>query len=78
VELAERLIRLFSFAGDTVLDPFIGTGTTMLAALRCGRNSIGSDCDPSFINMAADKLQRAILAMPGPQLFVRTLDIEAP
>lgn len=78
VELAERLIRLFSFAGDTVLDPFVGTGTTMLAALSCGRNSIGSDCDPSFINMSADKLQRAILSVQGPQLFERRLDIEAP
>jgi site-specific DNA-methyltransferase (adenine-specific) len=78
VELAERLIRLFSFAGDTVLDPFVGTGTTMLAAMGCGRNSIGSDCDSSFVNMAADKLQRAILAMPGPELFERRLDIEAP
>jgi site-specific DNA-methyltransferase (adenine-specific) len=36
VALAERLIRLFSFAGDTVLDPFAGTGTTALAAMACG------------------------------------------
>jgi modification methylase len=41
VELAERLIRMFSFVGDTVLDPFMGTGSTNLAAARCGRNSLG-------------------------------------
>ncbi|MFY9742717.1 MAG: site-specific DNA-methyltransferase, partial [Candidatus Sulfotelmatobacter sp.] len=43
VELAERLIRLFSFAGDVVLDPFVGTGTTTLAAMNVGRNSVGTD-----------------------------------
>jgi modification methylase len=40
VELAERLIRMFSFAGDTVLDPFAGSGSTALGAMRSGRNSI--------------------------------------
>jgi DNA modification methylase len=78
VELAERLIRLFSFAGDTVLDPFVGTGTTMLAAMACGRNSIGTDCDRSFINMATEKLQRAMLTGQDPHLFERRLDVHAP
>src|SRR3990172_2682389 len=41
LELAERLVRMFSFVGDTVLDPFMGTGTTNIAAMRWGRNSIG-------------------------------------
>ena len=40
-ELASRLIRMFSFVGDTVLDPFLGTGTTSVAAVRAGRNSGG-------------------------------------
>ncbi len=52
VELAERLIRMFSFAGDTVLDPFMGTGTTTIAAARCGRNSIGIEVDPYYWDMA--------------------------
>ncbi|HTW59496.1 MAG TPA: site-specific DNA-methyltransferase [Terriglobales bacterium] len=77
-ELAERLIRLFSFAGDTVLDPFVGTGTTSLAAINVGRNSIGTDCDPDFISMARERLQRAILSRPEPQLFKTRLDVQSP
>lgn len=52
VELAERLIRMFSFVGDTVLDPFMGTGTTNVAASRCGRNSIGIEVDPHYYEAA--------------------------
>ncbi len=78
VELAERLIRLFSFAGDTVLDPFVGTGTTTLAAMGVGRNSIGTDCDPDFIAMAKERVQRAVLSKSGPNLFQTKLDIQSP
>jgi DNA modification methylase len=56
VELAERLIRMFSFVGDRVLDPFLGTGTTMLAAMRCGRNSVGYEIDESYLNHARRRL----------------------
>lgn len=59
VELAERLIRLFSFAGDTVLDPFVGTGSTSLAAVRAGRNSIGSEIEPLYIETAEARLRAA-------------------
>lgn len=52
IELAERLIRMFSFVGDTVLDPFMGTGTTNVAASRCGRNSIGTEVDPHYFDYA--------------------------
>jgi modification methylase len=52
VELASRLIRMFSFAGDIVLDPFLGTGTTSLAAAQCGRNSIGYEIDPEYFDYA--------------------------
>ncbi len=55
VELAERLIRMFSFAGDTVLDPFAGTGSTTSAAIRCGRNSISIDVEPEYIEIAAKR-----------------------
>jgi modification methylase len=57
-ELAERLVRMFSFAGDTVLDPFLGTGTTSVAAARCGRNGIGVEIDPHYRKMASDRIAR--------------------
>ena len=56
VELAERLIRMFSFVGDTVLDPFMGTGTTSLAASLCGRDSIGIEVDSHYFNFAHKRL----------------------
>ncbi|MBE7542036.1 MAG: site-specific DNA-methyltransferase [Bryobacteraceae bacterium] len=56
VELAERLVRMFSFVGDTVLDPFLGTGTTTVAAARAGRNSIGYEVDPHYFDMAHKRI----------------------
>jgi len=57
VELAERLIKLFSFAGDTVLDPFAGTGSTNVAAINCGRNSIGVEIEPKYLRIAAERVK---------------------
>jgi len=57
LELATRLVRMFSFTEDTVLDPFCGSGTTMVAALRNGRNSIGIEIDPDYCRMAARYLK---------------------
>ncbi|MDP8315587.1 MAG: site-specific DNA-methyltransferase [Candidatus Celaenobacter antarcticus] len=57
-ELASRLVRMFSFQGDTVLDPFCGTGTTMIASLKSGRNSIGLDIDPAYCRMAGKLLKK--------------------
>ena len=51
-ELATRLVRMFSFVGDTVLDPFLGTGTTSVAAARAGRNSVGVEVDPEYLELA--------------------------
>lgn len=58
LELAYRLVRMFSFWGDTVLDPFCGSGTTLLAAMRSGRNSIGIDIDREYCRMAATRLSK--------------------
>ena len=58
LELATRLVRMFSFCGDTILDPFCGTGTTMIAALKYGRNSIGIDIEPEYCRMAARYLKK--------------------
>jgi len=57
-ELAYRLVRMFSFCRDTVLDPFCGTGTTMLAAMKSNRNSIGVEIDPEYCEMAFKRIQR--------------------
>jgi site-specific DNA-methyltransferase (adenine-specific) len=59
VGLAERLIRMFSFAGDTVLDPFAGTGSTALAAINAGRNSISNEIEPTYLEMARARLLKA-------------------
>ena len=57
VELAERLIRMFSFVGDTVLDPFLGTGTTAVAAAKAGRNSIGFEVDAHYFERALKRVE---------------------
>lgn len=56
-ELATRLVRMFSFVGDTVLDPFCGSGTTMVAAFKNNRNSVGVEIDPEYCQMAASYLK---------------------
>jgi len=58
LELALRAVRMFSFVGDTVLDPFCGTGTTLVAALKTGRNSVGVEIDCEYCRMAAIRLQQ--------------------
>ncbi len=57
LELALRIVKMFSFAGDTVLDPFCGTGTTMIASIRSDRNSIGVEIEPEYCRMAARQLK---------------------
>ena len=67
-ELPFRLISMYSVQGDTVLDPFVGTGTTLLAAMACNRNSIGVDTDSSVIATG-----KALAARAAPSLnhFIR-------
>jgi len=57
LELAERLVRMFSFVEDTVMDPFMGTGTTNVAAARWGRNSIGVEVDSHYFAMARRRIE---------------------
>ncbi len=59
VEIAERLIRMFSFAGDTVLDPFAGTGSTSQAAIMSGRNSIANEIEPAYVEIARQRIEKA-------------------
>jgi DNA modification methylase len=56
VDLVERLIRMFSFVGDTVLGPFLGTGTTTVAAAKTGRHSIGYEVDGHYFDMAHKRI----------------------
>jgi site-specific DNA-methyltransferase (adenine-specific) len=55
-ELPARLIKMFSFPGETVLDPFMGSGTTALVAKKLGRNSVGYEINPDFIPIIKDKI----------------------
>ena len=59
LELASRLVRMFSFIGDTVLDPFAGSGTTLLAAAKANRNSIGVEVVPAYCRLACAKFDAA-------------------
>jgi modification methylase len=69
VELAERLIRLFSFAGDTVLDPFAGLGTTSVAAIYCGRNSVSIDVEHRYVDAAAERIKHTLASRNNSHLF---------
>src|ERR1700722_5478173 len=55
-ELPRRLIKMFSFIGETVLDPFAGSGTTMLAARNLNRNSVGYEINQDFVPIIEQKL----------------------
>lgn len=68
LEVPRRLIQMFSFAGDTVIDPFAGTGTTALAAMETGRNSISIEIEPRYVTLVEQRLA----ALPlGAQLEVQ-------
>jgi site-specific DNA-methyltransferase (adenine-specific) len=59
-ELPRRLIRMFTFEGETVLDPFLGSGTTSLAAMRLGRNSAGYEINEEYLSIIRSKLGEAL------------------
>ncbi len=88
-ELAYRLVRMFPFFGDTDLGPFCGTGTTMLAAMKAFRNSIGVEIDPAYCDMAMQRLANQAQTLFGnarleraeandPQLGPRTAGLLSP
>jgi DNA modification methylase len=65
LELAERLVRMFSFVGDTVLDPFLGTGTTTVAAAKSGRHSIGFEIDEHYFDLAHKRIANETSSLFG-------------
>jgi site-specific DNA-methyltransferase (adenine-specific) len=60
VELPERFIRLYTYRGDVVLDPFIGSGTTAVAALRNDRHFLGYDTDRDYVDRARNRLAQEV------------------
>ncbi len=57
IELPFRLIQLYTYKGDVVLDPFMGSGTTAIAALKAGRKYIGYDNDPAYVKLAQERIE---------------------
>lgn len=73
-ELPKRLIKMFSFAEETVFDPFAGSGTTLLAARNLGRNSVGYEINGDFRQIISDKLSGDVLFEED---LCQTYDIES-
>ncbi len=59
-ELSNRIVRMFSFVGDTILDPFLGSGTTLVSCSRIGRNGIGIEVDKSYAQYAYQRLFKTL------------------
>jgi modification methylase len=76
VELAYRLIRMFSFVEDTVLDPFSGTFSTTLAAIKAGRNSLANELDPDYFNYGVQRVKRESYQMTGLFSTIPKLEID--
>jgi DNA modification methylase len=62
IALPERLIQLYTYEGDVVLDPFMGAGTTAIAAAQAGRRYVGYETDPAYIELAAQRIAAALAA----------------
>jgi DNA modification methylase len=60
VSLAYRIVRMFSFVGDTVLDPFLGTGSSVIAAMQSQRNSIGNELDEAYFAYAERRIRKEV------------------
>ncbi|MDW8107509.1 MAG: site-specific DNA-methyltransferase [Armatimonadota bacterium] len=72
-ELPRRLIRMFSFVGETVLDPFVGSGTTLKVALELGRNAVGYEVQPEFISLIRQRFASNLLLSEALQVRERTI-----
>lgn len=77
IEVAYRLVRMFSFVEDIVLDPFLGTASTTLAAIQAGRSSIGNEIDPHYFKMGRQRVTEALSQQPLFGGETPTLAVEA-
>jgi site-specific DNA-methyltransferase (adenine-specific) len=72
VALPERLIQLYTYKGDVVLDPFMGSGSTLVAAARLGRRPLGFDLDPAYVEIARQRV--ALEGQPAGELEARAIE----
>lgn len=68
VELPAKLIDLYTFKNDLILDPFMGSGSAMIAASRLGRRYVGYDLDPNYVRLARQRVEESTLAIPDATL----------
>ena len=78
VELPEQLIRLYTFADDLVLDPFVGSGSALVAAARLGRRYVGYDLDPAYLDIARQRVLAATATSPMAAAAVAPADGHSP
>ena len=71
LELAERVVKLFSDVGDIVLDPFMGSGTTALAAIKNNRKYIGIEKESKYVNLAKNNINSFIRSLENEQLVLK-------
>lgn len=76
-ELPKRLIKMFSFVGDTILDPFMGSGTTALAARNLDRNSIGYEINPNYMDYYREKVMQTKECAFHHEVDYNRVDIES-
>ena len=78
VELPEWLIDLYTYEGDLVLDPFMGSGSTMVAAVRTGRRYVGYDIEPEYVAIAEQRVRRSAPAGPPSTCSSRSTPLDVP
>jgi modification methylase len=71
VALVSRLINLYSFEGDVILDPFMGSGTTAIAAIESARNFVGYETNPEYVEMAYRRVETRVASCDGTQPITR-------
>jgi site-specific DNA-methyltransferase (adenine-specific) len=69
VELPYRLIQLYTYEGEVILDPFIGSGQTAIAAIKTNRHYVGYDIDESYVKLAQERIRQFLIEFTSPKLF---------